>query len=580
MKNFEFNKLLIVFCIIALSEISCKKFLDYTPKGNLSEEQIREPQNAEALVTAAYATLDNSIWFVPYGNLWGYGDVRSDDSYKGGLGQADEGDFNSIELFTLLRPENVRNSMMWQRIYIAISRVNLALSSLNNLTDEEFPKKEQRIAEMRFLRGHYYFLLEMLYKHIPYVDETMSNDAIDSLSNREFTQDQIWDKIAGDFKQAMNVLPANQDQVGRPTKYAAEAYLAKTRLFQAYEQDEQNQVININSQHLDEVISLTNDIILSGKYNLFADYANNFIQGFDNGIESIFAIQHSINDGTPSGRVDRDNALNYTMNPEYGCCSFNRPSQNLVNAFQTNSDGLPLFTTFNDFELNKEADFQSHSFDPRLDHTIGLPGHPFKYQNSMIYVPADFTRSPGIYGPFSGMKPAQLTDCGCMVKLPGSAFVGTSKNTDIIRFDEVLLWNAEALIQTGRQNEALPIINRIRQRAGESTNRLKYDNGGSYSNYHINLYKDGVNINWDKDNALQALQWEYRLETAMEGKRFFNLVRWGKAEQVMNEYLNKEKVRFQFLSPAKFTAGRDEYLPIPEVEIELSNRKYIQNVGY
>jgi hypothetical protein len=140
-----------------------------------------------------------------------------------------------------------------------------------------------------------------------------------------------------------------------------------------------------------------------------------------------------------------------------------------------------------------------------------------------------------------------------------------------------LLIQAEAYIQLGQQDKALPIINQIRTRAANSTNRLKKLDGSFPSTYNLKNYPA---TNWTAAYALKALQWERRLEFATEGERFFDLVRWGIAEKVLNDYLNIEKVRRTFLSTAKFTAGRDEYLPIPQSEITFTNGLYKQNPGY
>jgi hypothetical protein len=129
----------------------------------------------------------------------------------------------------------------------------------------------------------------------------------------------------------------------------------------------------------------------------------------------------------------------------------------------------------------------------------------------------------------------------------------------------------------GQQDKALPIINQIRDRAAASTGRLKKDDGTFPSNYNIRPYPAS---GWTRDYARTALQWERRLEFATEGARFFDLVRWGMAEPTLNAYLAIEKTRRSYLSTAKFTAARDEYLPIPQSEITFTNGLYKQNPGY
>nr|MBA4167968.1 RagB/SusD family nutrient uptake outer membrane protein [Chitinophagaceae bacterium] len=151
---------------------------------------------------------------------------------------------------------------------------------------------------------------------------------------------------------------------------------------------------------------------------------------------------------------------------------------------------------------------------------------------------------------------------------------------DIIRYADVLLWKAEALIELGRQNEALPLINEVRARAANSTSRLKLANGDFPSNYRMNQYQPGVNITWDEATARTALQWERRLEFAMESPRFFDLVRWGIAAETLNAYIAKEKTRHSFLDNAQFIKNRNEYFPIPQREVDFTKGLYKQNPGF
>jgi hypothetical protein len=173
------------------------------------------------------------------------------------------------------------------------------------------------------------------------------------------------------------------------------------------------------------------------------------------------------------------------------------------------------------------------------------------------------------------MKEQQAADCSCYKK--EGPFIGTSKNIDIIRYADVLLMQAEAYIELGQQALALPLINQVRARAAASTGRLRKADGTFASNYLIRPYEGS---NWTQEYARRALQWERRLEFALESPRFFDLVRWGIAEPTLNAYLAKEKTRRSHLNGAKFTAGRDEYLPIPQREINFTKGLYVQNSGY
>lgn len=574
------KRFIIIIAGSLLLASSCKKYLDISPQGTLTEADVTTPDAVEGLVTAAYAAIGNDFWNGPITSMWAYGSVRSDDAYKGGGSVDDVGEINAYEQYNLTQPTTgglFNNS--WERAYAAISRSNFALRTLDKLSDADFPKRNLRMGEMRFLRGHIYFVLKTLFKKIPYVDEALTDDEIKTVANDVYTNDQLWDKIAEDFQFAVDNLPETQTgEPGRANKLSAKAYLAKVRLYQAYKQDDNHNVTGVDAARLNEVVTLTTDVINSGNYHLQPDFGENFLDGYDNGPESIFAIQYSINDGTVIGRLSMSTSLNYSLAPQYGCCWFHLGSQNMVNAFGTDANGLPKFNTFNDVALT-DADLTptGATVDPRIDHTIGIKGHPFKYQPDVLY-DHSWERVPALYGGFGNMKEQQAADCPCFKKV--GPFYGSSKNIDIIRYADVLLWKAEALIELGRHAEALPLINELRTRAKNSTGRTKHADGTNPSNYRISEYVPGTNIDWTQANARAALQWERRLEFAMEGSRFFDLVRWGIAAETLNAYLAKEKIRRPFLGSAVFTKGRDEYYPIPQREIDFTKGLYKQNPKY
>jgi hypothetical protein len=566
------TKILILTALAGLISVSsCKKALDYTPKGVVSSSDLNSPAAVEGLVTAAYAAIGNGDMIGPIYSKWAYGSVRSDDAYKGGGGTTDVGEIDAMEHYNLVNPSiDAFISRTWKNLFKSISRANVALRAVEAIPDAQFPNKTIRIAELRFLRAHSYFFMKILYKHIPIFDETATPDQILKTSNTLSDEDS-WNKIAADFQFAVDNLPASQPELARANKYAAEAYLAKLRLYQAYEQDASYHVVNINQARLQQVVDLLQDVISSGKYSLSPDIANNFLPETENGPESIFAIQFTINDGTTDGRLDFEDGLNYPHGaPQYGCCGFHAASQNLVNAYTTDANGLPNFATFN----NSIADLSTQTVDVRLDHTVGIDGHPYKYDPTRPFSNS-WVRDPGVYGNFHTMRSQLLATSSSYFKL--GPFMGSAKNVDVLRYDDVLLMQAEAYIELNQASKALPLINQIRIRAAASTGRLKKLDGSFPSKYNVQPYPA---TNWTQAYARMALQWERRLEFATEGERFFDLVRWGIAEPTLNAYINVEKVRRPFLSTAKFTAGRDEYLPIPQSEIQFTNGLYKQNAGY
>ncbi len=556
------KKILALLIISAL--YSCKQdFLEVSPKGNLSEAQVQA--DPEKLVTAAYSSLGNDHYDIPW-SLWPYGDVRSGDAYKGGRDEADIQEFYFLEIFKNVRSDIGNFDGQWFQYYVALGRANAALANLNKLPDSQF--KTQRQAEMRFLRGHWYFQLKIMFKYIPYIDENVPTNEYEKISNRALSNDELWEKIAQDFQFAKENLPPAQTEIGRPNKFAATAYLAKTRLYQAYEQDDKHNVTNINTTRLNEVVTLA-DQVLGSSYGLESDYANNFMLNTENGIESVFAVQHSKDDGSAFGRLNFGDVLGTPQG--IGCCDFHKPSQNLANAFKTGTDGLPQFNDFNAADL----DLAANTVDPRLNHTVALPGHPWKYDVNNLYQ-ASWNRTPDVYGLYASLK--ENVQKGQYIQV--GPFYANAKNRIIIRYADVLLWKAEALIELGRHNEAVPLINQIRTRAKNSINLLKLGNGNPESNFNVDTYQPGINCNWTQDFARQALRFERRLEFAMEGSRFFDLVRWGIADTYLNNYFAGEKGKRKYLKDGVFTKNRDEYLPIPLNQIRFSHGLYVQNPGY
>ncbi|HEY8916184.1 MAG TPA: RagB/SusD family nutrient uptake outer membrane protein [Chitinophaga sp.] len=554
---------------------SCGKVLDHTPQGVISGQDLNTPENVEKMVIAAYSGLGNDNIHTSF-SLWPWGSMRSGDAYKGGDSPGDNTDWHNYEIFSGNRPELGNTDQMWYYLYVGISRANDALRRMNSLDSTVFPKKKIRQAEAMFIRGHFYFLLKVLFKRVPFIDENLAEKDYGTVSNVTLSNDELWDKIAADFRFGVDNLPETQPEKGRANKSAAAAYLAKTLLYQAYVQDDMNNVVSIDAQKLTEALNLCDQVINSGKYILNDDFAKNFLTQFENSKESVFAVQFSKDDGTPKGRLNMGVALNYPMNREFGCCGFHLPSQDLVNAFKTDNNGLPMFDHFNDTDAKEGADFTANTFDPRLDHTVAIPGHPYKY-SSYIYQKT-WARAPQIYGYFSSLKETVAPDDPSFQKIP--PFMSSSKNTDVIRYDDVLLWKAEILIQLNRQNEALPLINAVRARAQSSTAHLRYPNGTYYSSYKVGTYQPGVNCTWTKDFAWKALVWERRLEFAMEGNRFFDLVRWGIAADYLNRYFTGESAKRVYLKDAKFTKNKDEYLPIPLNQLNYSRGVYKQNTGW
>ncbi len=552
--------------ILALTAIltfhSCQDFLEVPAYGILTEDNLTGAKQIENEVISAYAAIGNDEINRPL-SLWNYGNVRSDDAYKGGNDQND-GDF--LHFLEISSPsignQTWYTDVFWYRNYVAISRANLALKSLNIIGEGDMPNRKIRMAEMRFLRGHMHFIQKIIFKMVPFIDENMSPEDIANVSNVKYSNDELWQKIADDFQFAYDNLPETQTEVGRANKFAAAAYLAKVYLYKAYRQDEMHNVTSVDAADLQKVIDLT-AVVMTSPYRLENDFANNFLPGsYENGPECLFAVQYSTDDGTTFGRLNMGNAL---TTPTPGG-DFNKPSQDLVNAYKTNN-GLPVFDTYNTVDYNETTD----KADPRLFHTVAIPGKPYKYTN--INYEKNQSRNPGMYGFYSSLK--ENVDPASEFYVKTGSWNANSKNNTIIRYSDVLLMRAEALIETGNHAAALAFINQVRNRAKISTGLI-----GFATNVNIQPYLDGVNCTWNQSYARNALRWERRLEFAMEGSRIFDLVRWGIADTVMNSYYLSQAPAHTFFQGAQFTKNKNEYVPVPIQQINFSKGIYQQNYGF
>ena len=575
------HKILGAIFAMSVGLVACSEdFLERPPLGTLNEGTLQSADGVELLCTSAYGALHSPNareWFNTFSgggcNGWLYSDVRSDVAYKGGGGIADCANFHAMEVFNGVYPQHGHIDGKWFNLYSSVQRAQSALRVLNNLTDEEFPERKSRIGEMKFLRSLFFFDLQRLFNRIPYFDENVAIGEYVDISNVEYTREELLDKIAADLGEAATLLPEYQNEVGRVNRYAAKALQAKVLLYRAYEHDASYSVKNINQEVLEDVVSLCNE--LEGHYSLLADFQHLDLIAFDNGVESVFEIQFSHDDGTTLHRTSWMYALCSPTAAKYAGCGFFQPSQNLANSYRTDENGLPLLDDYNSVSIITREDGLNNNVDPRLDFVVGRPGIRWKTYTTEAYGD-NWVRDAGTYGKFGCKRHLISPEDPAMWEL-GMCDL----NWDIIRYADVLLWKAEALIELDRHAEALPIINQIRERAKKSSYVKDWTNPtANAAKYVIDTYKDGVNCTWTKEFARKALRHERKIEFAMEGDRFFDLVRWGVAADVMNEYFAAERMHRPYMGEATFTHGKDEYLPIPSAQIELSHGLYQQNPFY
>lgn len=565
-----------VLTVLALvGTTSCSDFLDdQKPQGVLDSDMVKDPSNVDNLVISAYAVFTTAEDINSSFSMWNF-DVRSDDAYKGGNGTSDGDVFHQLEIEQGVLTTNWNINDMWVRLYNCISRVNSAISVLET-TSDSYQLKAQRLGEMKFLRAYAHFLLKRLYKNIPFImDANLKQEDYNTLSNTEFTNDEGWQQIINDVEYAYSVLPVKQTDKGRPSKAAAAAFLTKAYLYKAYRQDnpKTNEVTTINREDLLKVIEYSNpDIYSAGGFDLEPDFHNNFRPEtqYENGVESIWAMQYSINDGTKYGNLNWSYGLIVPNIPGVtdGGCDFYKPSQNLVNAYRTDADGHPFIDTFNnkDYDLTQDAD-------PRLFLTVGLTGLPYEFNSKyMMDASSTWSRSNGLYGYYVTLKQNVDPDCGYLVK---GSWWGTPMNRIVFRYADVLLERAEAYAQLNETGEAIKLVNKIRLRAKQSTGMI-----ANYpSDYGVKFNISTYNGSYSQEDALKIVKMERRLEMGMESERFFDLVRWGEAEKVLNKYFAEETNNCSIYGDAHFTANKNEYLPIPFSQVAASDGHYTQNIG-
>jgi len=555
MKTTELISIIVILAAMIIVGGCQENFLEEDPYGEISPDNMTEQQNIERAINAAYSVLNgqfddaSNAYNSPASN-WSFGDAVSDDAYKGGGGTGDQNQIHQMEIFNT-RPTIIDIERKWLALFEGVKRANNAMNLINKSKEYDSGLKTQRMAELRFLRGHYYFELKKIYNQIPYIDESAENVEDYSVSNTQYSSEEIWGFIEDNFSAALEVLPDNQEEPARPTKMAAQAYLAKVYLFQ---------------EKWEQAEKAATAVIESNKYSLENNFDDVFLPENDNGQEIVFAVQHSVNDGHPLNyNGDIGDRLQQPGGPFYPRYGFHRPSQDLINAYKTDDNGHPV---------PENGDLQSDdTVDPRLDYTVGRPDIP--YLNLGIKYESSWARDLSTYGPYAPKK--RVVSASHPLKLNSWPYT-SALNYYIIRYADVLLWKAEAAIENGDIEEGRTYINMVRNRAKNGNYLQTLDNSGDAANYNIEPYNQPFG---NYEEAIKSLKKERRLEFALEGHRFFDLVRWDIAAEVMNEYFNEEKQFRSHLTNASFEAGTHEYFPIPQSYIDLVGKEQVeQNPGY
>jgi starch-binding outer membrane protein, SusD/RagB family len=508
MKRKIINASLFVTGILIM--VSCKKsFLDVPVQGQATTAT--DPSLAQNLVIGVYNSLLTGEAFG--GNdIHGFAfisatNIMSDDADKGSTANDQLLVIGPFDDFTTLTSTNPFAGALWSGYYNGIARTNQALAALSTAALDTATKNTLQ-AEVRFIRGYYYFNMVRLFGAVPRVLRVPTS-AADANSDPAFqtraSADTIYNTvIIPDLQYGIDHLPVKGQKgysVGHVTKGAAESMLAKVYMYR---------------KNWQQVLNLTQDVINSGQYSLVPDYSTIWRQVGDNNAESIFEIETGQFNNTDFGVQNYCTAQGPRVGGAGGWSDlgfgFCNPSVNLINAYEANDKRKAATIIFID---NSGTHIGTTLFDgfriPSSDSVQNL------YYNYKAY------HSENGFESYLGNRDFK------------------QKNIHILRYAEVLLMNAEAAAQLGNSGLALTDLNLVRTRAGLPNAAIADQN---------------------------AIWKERRVELAMEHDRFWDLVRQGRAAQVMQA------------AGKAFAAGKHELLPVPSVQIQLSGNKLTQNPGY
>ena len=578
------NKYFIFFLILAGVVIigSCKEdFLTVKPAGSLDENVLASPAGIEGMLIGAYSQLDGqdgdragSGWGSATTN-WVYGSIRGMEANKG-TDAGDQPEINPIQTFNDLATSSYLNSK-WRHVYDAISRCNKTIVIINNGLEKQSITQEQAdewTKQIRALRGWYHFdAWRMWGGKVPYLDETTDPYAVGNSAD-------IRPQIIADLTEGTK-LPINMGNIGKFNKTVCQILLAKA-------------LMDMNKDYAG-ALTLLNDAKTNGKkpnganIGLAPTYGEIFDIVNRNGIEAIYTVQYSVNDGSGGNNGGNGEVLNFPYKgggSPGGCCGFFNPTQEFVNSFRTTAAGLPLLDNSynldpvkNDQGIAVSAPFTPDAgrLDPRLDWSVGRRGIP--YWDWGKHTGSDWIRDQTYSGPYSPKKQVyKKSQEGIYTEVGNWTSGWTANGYRMIRYADLLLMTAECEIEAGSLDNARTLVNLVRGRAANPAGFVM-DGAVPAANYVINQYP-ATGAPFDtKDNARVALHLERKLELGQEGHRYFDLNRWGVTVAELNRVLTYEKTLpwGTNLYGAAVVGPEDVSFPIPQRQIDLSGGNIVQN---
>ena len=556
-------------------------FLKVNPKGDLSKSVLANADGIDALLIGAYAMLDGTAawsfgWQAASSN-WVFGSIRGLEANKG-TDSGDQPDINPIQTFSETATNPYLN-VKWRSVYEAVQRCNSVISVAKDALESgtiDQAQFDNFVLQARALRGWFHFEAYRMWKKIPYVDEETDPATVTN------SEDAI-PKIIADLQEGTK-LPNDMKQVGRFNGTVAKILLAKVymqigdyaKALPLLKDAEQN-----GTKPNGEAIGL------APTYGEVFDIENR------NGIEAIYTVQYSVNDGSGGWNGGWGEVLNFPYKggggSPGGCCGFFQPTQEFVNSFRTNG-GLPLLdNSYNNDPVLNDQGLTSNDptyvedpgpLDPRLDWSVGRRGIP--YWDWGDHTGEDWIRLQSYAGPYSPKKQVyKKSQQGTFTEVGSWTSGWTANGYRLIRYADLLLMIAECEIKANSDLDAArDLINQVRRRAANPDGFVKEADGVTpAANYVIAEYPSSGYPFDTEENAMKALMMERKLELGMEGHRWFDLNRWGITQQELNRALAYEKT--MPWGPAMYgdaTVGpEDSTYPIPQRQIDLSLGNLVQN---
>jgi starch-binding outer membrane protein, SusD/RagB family len=572
------NKILAIILIVSFIIGACNQdFLEVKPKGSLDEGVLGNEKGINTLLIGAYSMLDGVSsqfgWEAASSN-WVYGDIRGMIGNKG-TDSGDQPDINPLQTFSEMATNPYLN-VKWRSVYEAISRCNSVISVTKKALDAKTITQAQAdlfYQQAKALRGWYHFEAWRMWQKIPYVDETTDQSKLDNKAD-------VKDKILADLSEGIK-LPNNMGQVGRWNGTVCNILLAKAKM--QMKQDWAGALTNLNTAKTGTKPD-GSVIGLAPTYGEVFDIVNR------NGIETIYTVQYSVNDGSGAWNAGWGEVLNFPYKggggSPGGCCGFFQATQEFVNSFRTSAAGLPLLDNSynsqpvkNDQGLTPSQPFtpDAGNLDPRLDWTVGRRGIP--YWDWGKHTGSDWVRDQTYAGPFGPKKQVyQKKQEGQYTEVGNWTSGWTANGYRMIRYADLLLLIAECQIETNALPEARANINLVRKRAANPAGFVM-DGTAPAAKYVISEYPTTGAPFDTQANARIALRMERKLELGMEGHRWFDLNRWGITQAELNRVLAYEKTMpWGTNMYGSATVGpEDVTFPIPQRQIDLSNGKLVQN---